>query len=380
MKNLFEFATKELSQDAFLRWFLESWEDQDIHPHVIRFLEKATGLSGLDTRLTSVKTTAQAAHIDILCDFALGDEKHLLVIEDKTMSRDHNDQLNRYTKEIEGWKEWKHTQGKVHLLYYKTSFLGEEERNSVTSAKGCLGAKWVIWGLDEITEFFAGIENETSSQILKQYAEHVMGIKKDLTETSTLPISEWTFSNWKGYFNTLLQESIAKYLNERYGEQYLNRTYLWGYQGRYVSINHYINPCKRISDRANFIPKLDLEIFIRPWQDEITATVHPAVSIKEGDKHETWKCSEMYNEKLRALATASHGAFSPLHTKQCVARFGKKRQSAKKKSGFKTVGELTDYLLNLIISFHDVFEEQIELDEDIINYEQVALVNKKEDE
>ena len=24
MKNLFDFATKELSQDAFLRWFLES--------------------------------------------------------------------------------------------------------------------------------------------------------------------------------------------------------------------------------------------------------------------------------------------------------------------------------------------------------------------
>lgn len=380
MKNLFEFATKELSQDAFLRWFLESWEDQDIRPHVIRFLEKATGLSDLKTRLTSVRTTAQAAHIDILCDFALGDEKHLLVIEDKTMSRDHNDQLNRYTKEIEGRKEWKHTQGKVHLLYYKTSFLEGEERNSVTSAKGCLGAKWVIWDLSEITEFFSGIKNETSSEILKQYAEHVMRVKKDLTETSTLPISEWTFNNWKGYFDTRLHESIAKYLNERYGEQYFYGTYFWGYQGRYVSINHFINPCKRISDRANFIPKLDLEIFIRPWQDEITATVHPVISEKEGDKRETWKCSEVYNEKLRALAAASNGAFSPLRTKQCVARFGKKRQKVKKKSGFKTVGKLTDYLLDLIISFHDVFEEQIELDESIIDYEQVALVNKKEEE
>lgn len=31
-KNLFDFATKELSQDAFLRWLIESAEDPDVAP------------------------------------------------------------------------------------------------------------------------------------------------------------------------------------------------------------------------------------------------------------------------------------------------------------------------------------------------------------
>lgn len=30
MKNIFDFATRELSQDAFLRWLLENYDDADL--------------------------------------------------------------------------------------------------------------------------------------------------------------------------------------------------------------------------------------------------------------------------------------------------------------------------------------------------------------
>lgn len=35
MKNLFDFATKELSQDAFLRWFVSNYEDSKLENIVI---------------------------------------------------------------------------------------------------------------------------------------------------------------------------------------------------------------------------------------------------------------------------------------------------------------------------------------------------------
>lgn len=37
-KNLFDFATKELSQDAFLRWFFENYENPELGPIVVAFI------------------------------------------------------------------------------------------------------------------------------------------------------------------------------------------------------------------------------------------------------------------------------------------------------------------------------------------------------
>ena len=36
--NLFDYATKELSQDAFLRWFFENYDDPHIGPVVVDFI------------------------------------------------------------------------------------------------------------------------------------------------------------------------------------------------------------------------------------------------------------------------------------------------------------------------------------------------------
>ena len=40
MKNLFDYATKELSQDAFLCWLFESWEDADLKEVAFGLLRK----------------------------------------------------------------------------------------------------------------------------------------------------------------------------------------------------------------------------------------------------------------------------------------------------------------------------------------------------
>ena len=68
MKNLFDYATKELSQDAFLRWLFESYEDNEIKPHAGFLLRKFCKLADSDI-ITDVKTAAQWCKIDIEVKF-----------------------------------------------------------------------------------------------------------------------------------------------------------------------------------------------------------------------------------------------------------------------------------------------------------------------
>ena len=60
-----------------------------------------------------------------------------------------------------------------------------------------------------------------------------------------------------------------------------------------------------------------------------------------------------------------------------MAAYGRKNQGLKGKSQLKSVPELTKYLTTLISFFHDVFEEKIDLENDITRYEQIAIVDGK---
>lgn len=50
MKNLFDFATKELSQDAFLRWLFENYncENEDVKKVCEKILSEFTGIKDFD--------------------------------------------------------------------------------------------------------------------------------------------------------------------------------------------------------------------------------------------------------------------------------------------------------------------------------------------
>ena len=111
MKNLFEYATKELSQDAFLRWLVENWnesDDKELQKASRDFLSFLTNneYDDLDFEKAKVVTFGQINHMDISIDVYpdKNTSKHdIIVIEDKTGSNEH-DQLTSYNKTIEKWK------------------------------------------------------------------------------------------------------------------------------------------------------------------------------------------------------------------------------------------------------------------------------------
>lgn len=99
MNNLFDYATKELSQDAFLRWLLESYNDEDLKEPVRFLLKEFCDLKD-DEQINNLETWAQWCSIDISVWIDTNYRKIVLFIEDKAFSGEHN-QLKTYNLKID---------------------------------------------------------------------------------------------------------------------------------------------------------------------------------------------------------------------------------------------------------------------------------------
>ena len=94
--NLFDFATKELSQDAFLLWLVSNadkhyQEDESLHKVAQSFVRALIG--PYKKEIVSVKVEKQWKHIDVA--FSVNDDV-FVIIEDKAGACLHGDQLERY--------------------------------------------------------------------------------------------------------------------------------------------------------------------------------------------------------------------------------------------------------------------------------------------
>lgn len=223
MKNLFDYATKELSQDAFLRWlfengFDESCENVELKKIARELFDNFTGNEFKGKEIKELKTVAQWKKIDVSIWFKASGVESLIVIEDKTGSREHN-QLDNYNKEIEKHNSyWKgkpdyankcNTRyveaGKIFKIYYKTYALNEQEKQTVEENK------WRIFGIDEIFKVFSKY-NSTGVQILDDYIEHIKKIKiaASNTQKPTEHSTELDCVKWEAYFNNTVVPELKK--------------------------------------------------------------------------------------------------------------------------------------------------------------------------
>ncbi|MCQ2478488.1 MAG: hypothetical protein MJ091_04665 [Clostridia bacterium] len=98
MKNLFDYATKELSQDAFLRWLFENFDCEDnlsLKEASQQVLKKLCKIC--DEEIIEVKTYSQWHKVDIFTVIKTDKRIIALFIEDKVFSGEHN-QLSRYNE------------------------------------------------------------------------------------------------------------------------------------------------------------------------------------------------------------------------------------------------------------------------------------------
>lgn len=167
MKNLFSFATKELSQDAFLRWLFENYEDEDIKPIVRALLKEFCSLEDDEIITSDIKTWAQWCYIDISIHIDTNKRKIALFIEDKAFSHEH-DQLEDYNTHIKNY----YINGKdknkrtIYKVFYKTSLLSDEDK--VATQK----ADWKAYDIEKISSLYAPFV-DCKNTIVQQYIEYL---------------------------------------------------------------------------------------------------------------------------------------------------------------------------------------------------------------
>lgn len=216
MKNLFEYATKELSQDAFLCWLFENYdcEKEKVREAAYKLLNEFCCLKMKDGDITKLMIRKQYKKIDVTVCFKYNDRCYLVAIEDKTFSNEH-DQLKKYNDALEN-KENKddicdkfelsddeYNNLKIFKIFYKTDDDYFKEKDI------CEKNGWKHYFIDDVSKLFSGISN-TGSEILDDYIEHLAITRKKVNEVSAEPIKEWDYRNFRTYLHKVILPEAEK--------------------------------------------------------------------------------------------------------------------------------------------------------------------------
>ncbi len=209
--NLFDYATSELSQDAFLLWFLRwsdpKYKDEDFSLHLCSrlFVNRLLGYDG-SLEVFTIKVEKQVKHIDVFC---IVNDEYAIIIEDKTNTSEHGRQMTRYSKEIETSAKYKHLQ--KHCIYFKT---GNESQQSIDIIRNnYIKAHDGVWhfAVMQRQDMIEVLNNYSGTNvILLDYRDRITKIENTFLNYRNLPVYEWSWGTWQGFYKemeTLMDKS-----------------------------------------------------------------------------------------------------------------------------------------------------------------------------
>lgn len=194
--NIFRIATKELSQDGFFTWLLQ-WGAPENEKHNSKLFKCAQNFIKLllsthnieINEITEVDVRPQWKNIDI---WAKINNEYLIIIEDKTFTREHSNQLEKYKKTATDWCENKIT---LICIYLKT---GVESKSSLEKIRN---KGFQIIGRKELITFFE--KNVVDNDIYNEFVENLNSLERSINSFETLPIKEWNTDCWRGFYEFL---------------------------------------------------------------------------------------------------------------------------------------------------------------------------------
>jgi hypothetical protein len=133
--NIFEFATKELTQDAVFLYLADCYNDEQTHDIGLHFLKEFYKNGFDESKLKHVYPIKQYHKIDVLIVLEFDDYVKLLIIEDKIYSGEHDNQLARYKNLFDadtfGYDKYNIKNKKIDgkcFVYYKPVLYDDNER------------------------------------------------------------------------------------------------------------------------------------------------------------------------------------------------------------------------------------------------------------
>lgn len=189
--NLFRYATKELSQDAIICWLIDcSANDHDPELRQLgeRFVEALLSQKQkyhLDAGVSNLEILQQQRNIDVLVRI---NNRHVLLIEDKTDSKPHGDQLARYRKSVLSGKTGLGNVAEEDLfaIYIKTGNQSLTEKRQIEKETG-----YKVFDRADFIKVLSGYNGNNA--IVKDFVNHLESI-----ERQTQSFHNWRKSDSKG--------------------------------------------------------------------------------------------------------------------------------------------------------------------------------------
>ena len=199
--NLFSFATSELSQDAFICWCLNliNYPNEELYPMAKDIFSNL--LEEKDLENEKIEILRQYKKIDVL--IILKKSKKAYIIEDKTYTSEHSEQIKRYKETIKN--DFKEEINDVKTVYFKTGFWFSDD-SKTTSDENKVNKK-----IDR--EDFLKILNKYRGKnpILDDYYEYFEEVTKQEEKEKNYFISKEELNQKKYWELNIAWSAISQY-------------------------------------------------------------------------------------------------------------------------------------------------------------------------
>lgn len=203
--NIFEFATKELSQDAFLCYLLEFSKEEnknykDEYTFANFFLRNILKKFSLNMEVKKLEMKKQYNNIDIL--LILNDE-YYIIIEDKTFTSERKKQIISYKDKLKKILEndgVNFDEEKIYGLYFK---IGDECLQGIEEKENTKGMNIKSLLRKEIINIFENYSGENI--IFNDYISYIKGIQERTENFSKVDLRKemFTWGEVNGFYNAL---------------------------------------------------------------------------------------------------------------------------------------------------------------------------------
>jgi len=234
--NIFNFATSELSQDAFICWLCNwvnfddnslSEDEKKLKSLATEFIEKMLG-EKLEDRKVNIKRQYQK--IDVLLEIQNKTEfitkgnninpivDMYVIIEDKVRIGLHSNQIERYRELISEKNEKDNgSRAKIKVVYYK---IYDEDNTERLKENGVN----VILGRENILELLKEYKDKINNSIFENYHNYLSNIETDVNSYEKKNLEDWNSNCYIGFFKELKNEKNL--LEHAIGRQ---KDCSWGY-------------------------------------------------------------------------------------------------------------------------------------------------------
>lgn len=201
--NLFNYATSELSQDAMICWLLahanpkyKDSTDPQLQALALNLINRFLELSGnqpltVPIQPESFKIKKQVEHIDIVVQV----NQYVILIEDKTVTNIHGDQLNRYKNAFD--QKYNDQDLIIVPIFFKTF-----DQSSYQQVEQAGFIPFLRQDLLAVLSPFSKIDND----IFQDYYQYISQIEIDVEAFRTTALKDWNGRQWMGFFKALQKE------------------------------------------------------------------------------------------------------------------------------------------------------------------------------